>query len=68
MPHQFSHRGDRLAYSNGIVILGVVAGGLIVLFQGDTHLLIPLYAVGVFLAFTMSQIGMVLVFLLLVVK
>jgi hypothetical protein len=60
MPHQFSHRGDRLAYSNGIVILGVVAGGLIVLFQGDTHLLIPLYAVGVFLAFTMSQIGMVM--------
>jgi amino acid transporter len=59
LPNQFSHRGDRLAFSNGIVILGVLAGALIVLFQGDTHLLIPLYAVGVFLAFTMSQIGMV---------
>lgn len=60
MPHQFAHRGDRLAYSNGIVILGILAGGLIVLFQGDTHLLIPLYAVGVFLAFTLSQTGMVI--------
>ncbi len=60
LPHQFSHRGDRLAFSNGIVILGLMAGGLIVLFQGDTHLLIPLYAVGVFLAFTLSQIGMVM--------
>jgi amino acid transporter len=59
MPHQFAHRGDRLAFSNGIVILGLVAGALIVAFEGDTHLLIPLYAVGVFLAFTMSQIGMV---------
>lgn len=59
LPNQLRHRGDRLAFSNGIIILGVVAGGLIVLFQGDTHLLIPLYAVGVFLAFTLSQIGMV---------
>lgn len=59
MPHQFAYRGDRLAFSNGIVILGLVAGALIVVFEGDTHLLIPLYAVGVFLAFTMSQIGMV---------
>lgn len=59
MPHQFAHRGDRLAYSNGILILGILAGALIVLFQGVTVALIPLYAVGVFLAFTLSQIGMV---------
>lgn len=59
MPHQFAHRGDRLAYSNGILILGFLAGALIVLFQGVTVALIPLYAVGVFLAFTLSQIGMV---------
>ncbi len=60
MPHQFAFRGDRLAFSYGIVALGIIAGLLIFLFQGDTHLLIPLYAVGVFLAFTMSQAGMVL--------
>lgn len=59
LPHQFSHRGDRLAFSNGIIILGAGAAALIILFQGETHLLIPLYAVGVFLAFTLSQIGMV---------
>lgn len=60
MPHQFAFRGDRLAFSVGIVALGGVAGALILFFGGDTHLLIPLYAVGVFLAFTMSQSGMVL--------
>lgn len=60
LPHQFSHRGDRLAFSNGILILGGLAAILIIAFQGDTHLLIPLYAVGVFLAFTLSQIGMVI--------
>lgn len=60
MPHQFSFRGDRLAFSNGIVILGLVASGLVVIFGGSTHALIPLYAVGVFLTFTLSQAGMVL--------
>lgn len=60
MPHQFSFRGDRLAFTVGISALGGVAGLLIFAFQGDTHLLIPLYAIGVFLAFTLSQSGMVL--------
>ena len=59
MPRQFSFRGDRLAFSYGIVILAGVAGMLLVAFQGDTHLLIPLYSVGVFVCFTLSQIGMV---------
>ncbi len=60
LPHQFEYRGDRLAYSNGIVTLGVVSAGLLVAFAGDTNSLIPLYAVGVFLAFTLSQSGMVM--------
>lgn len=60
MPHHFSFRGDRLAFSVGITALGGVAAILIFAFRGDTHLLIPLYAVGVFLAFTLSQTGMVL--------
>jgi hypothetical protein len=60
MPHQFSFRGDRLAFTVGISALGGVAGLLIFAFRGDTHQLIPLYAVGVFLAFTLSQTGMVL--------
>jgi amino acid transporter len=59
MPRQFSFRGDRLAFSYGIVILAGVAGLLLVVFQGDTHLLIPLYSIGVFVCFTLSQIGMV---------
>jgi amino acid transporter len=59
MPRQFSLRGDRLAFSYGIVILSGVAGLLLVVFQGDTHLLIPLYSVGVFVCFTLSQVGMV---------
>jgi len=59
MPHQFSFRGERLAFSYGIVILAGVAGLLLIVFQGDTHLLIPLYSVGVFVCFTLSQIGMV---------
>ncbi len=59
-PHQFSFRGDRLAFSNGIIILGVLASVLIVAFDGSTHALIPLYAVGVFISFTLSQSGMVL--------
>ena len=59
MPRQLTNLGDRLVYTNGILILALATGGLIVLFQGDTHLLIPLFAVGVFLAFTLSQLGMV---------
>ena len=59
MPYHFSFRGERLAFSYGIVILAGVAGLLLVVFQGDTHLLIPLYSVGVFVCFTLSQIGMV---------
>src|SRR4051812_28517335 len=59
MPRQFALRGDRLAYSYGIVILATIAAGLIVAFHGETHLLIPLYAVGVFIDFTISQGGMI---------
>jgi hypothetical protein len=59
LPHQFGHRGLRLAYSNGIVVLGVLAIALVVLFRGSTHALIPLFAIGVFLCFTLSQAGMV---------
>jgi amino acid transporter len=59
MPRQFSYRGDRLAFSYGIIVLATVAASLIVVFQGETHLLIPLYAVGVFIDFTISQAGMI---------
>jgi len=59
LPRQLSNRGDRLVFSNGILILGVLSIILIVIFRGDTHALIPLYAVGVFTAFTLSQAGMV---------
>jgi amino acid transporter len=59
MPRQFAFRGDRLAYSWGIVLLAAVAFGLLWIFGGDTHALIPLYSVGVFLCFTLSQVGMV---------
>ncbi len=59
MPRQLGSRGDRLVFSNGILILGLFAAGLVVIFGGETHALIPLYAVGVFLAFTLSQAGMV---------
>jgi amino acid transporter len=59
MPRQFSFRGDRLAYSWGIVLLAAIAFGLLWAFGGDTHALIPLYSVGVFLCFTLSQAGMV---------
>jgi len=59
LPRQLSNRGDRLVFSNGILILGVLSIILIVIFRGDTHSLIPLYAVGVFTAFTLSQAGMV---------
>jgi amino acid transporter len=59
IPRQFATQGDRLVFSNGIVILGGVAVALLVFFRGDTHALIPLYAVGVFVSFTLSQAGMV---------
>ena len=59
MPNQFSFRGDRLAFSNGILVVGVLSSLLLVVFQADTHALIPLYAFGVFTAFTLSQAGMV---------
>jgi amino acid transporter len=59
MPRQFANRGDRLAYSNGILILAVLSACLLVIFRGDTHALIPLYAVGVFVSFTLSQASMV---------
>ncbi len=58
-PRQFSFRGDRLAYSWGIVLLAAIAAGLYVAFQGNTTSLIPLYSVGVFVCFTLSQTGMV---------
>lgn len=59
MPRQFSFRGDRLAFTLGIVILSGIAITLLVVFGGDTHALIPLYSVGVFASFTISQAGMV---------
>lgn len=58
IPRMFTVRGDRLGYSNGIIILGLASIILIVLFQGHTEQLIPLYAVGVFIPFTLSQSGM----------
>jgi amino acid transporter len=59
MPRQFSYRGDRLAYSWGIILLSAVAAFLLWLFNGEVTALIPLYSVGVFVCFTLSQIGMV---------
>jgi amino acid transporter len=59
MPRQFATRGDKLVFSNGIIILAVFAAILVIGFAGDTSRLIPLYAVGVFLSFTLSQTGMV---------
>ena len=59
LPRQFANRGDRLVFSNGIVILAIFSGILVMVFGGDTSRLIPLYAVGVFLSFTLSQSGMV---------
>ena len=59
IPRQFATQGDRLVFSNGIVILGGMALVLLLVFRGDTHKLIPLYAVGVFISFTLSQASMV---------
>lgn len=58
-PRQFASIGDRLVFSNGIIGLSLIAIALVVFFRGRTHLLIPLYSVGVFLSFTLSQAGMV---------
>lgn len=60
MPHMFLVRGDRLGYSNGIIFLGVLSAVLVIAFHGNTEGLIPLYAVGVFIPFTLSQLGMMI--------
>jgi amino acid transporter len=60
LPHAFGYRGRRLVYTYGIVVLAVLCGGVLILFGGITDRLIPLYAVGAFLAFTLSQSGMVM--------
>lgn len=59
LPHSFAHRGRRLVYSNGILVLAFLSGVLLIAFDGVTDHLIPLFAVGAFLAFTLSQAGMV---------
>ncbi len=59
LPRQLQNRGERLVFSSGIVLLGLAAGVLLVLFRGSVDRLIPLYALGVFTAFTLSQSGMV---------
>ncbi|MDP3185563.1 MAG: APC family permease [Anaerolineales bacterium] len=59
LPRQLTSLGDRLVFTNGILILAVAGGALIFAFNGDTHALIPLFAIGAFLAFTLSQAGMV---------
>ena len=60
LPRQFMNQGDRLAFSNGIIALSAFAGVLIVAFRGITESLLPLYMIGVFISFTLSQTGMVL--------
>jgi amino acid transporter len=60
LPHVFGYRGRRLVYTYGIVVLALLCGGVLVAFGGVTDRLIPLYAVGAFLAFTLSQAGMVM--------
>lgn len=59
LPRQLAQLGDRLVFSNGILILGFLAAALIFIFNANVHLLVPLYAVGVFASFTLSQTGMV---------
>jgi amino acid transporter len=60
LPRQFANRGDRLVFSNGVVILAILSIVLIVIFKGQEQAMLPLYAVGVFLSFTLSQSGMVI--------
>lgn len=57
-PRQFSIRGERLGYSNGIIMLSIAAGLLVIVYGGETHSLMPLYAIGVFISFALSQTGM----------
>ena len=59
LPRQFNFRGDRPAFSNGILVQGVIACVLLVIYGASVTKLIPLYAVGVFIAFSLSQLGMV---------
>jgi amino acid transporter len=59
LPRQLFNRGDRLVFSNGVIVLAVLAGTLLVVVKGEVTHLIPLYAVGVFTSFTLSQVGMV---------
>ena len=59
LPRQFSNRGDKLVFTYGIIVLAIASIALVIAFRGDTSRLIPLYAVGVFLSFTLSQSGMV---------
>ncbi len=59
LPRQLYNLGDRLVFSNGIIVLSLLASGLIYFFHGEVNALIPLYAIGVFLSFTLSQAGMV---------
>ncbi len=58
LPRQFTYRGSRLVFSNGIVALGIISSLLVIAFQASVTKLIPLYAIGVFLSFTLSQTGM----------
>jgi amino acid transporter len=60
LPRQFMNQGDRLAFSNGIIVLSVFAAVLIIAFRGNTQSLLPLYMIGVFISFTLSQAGMVI--------
>ncbi len=60
VPRQFSMRGDRLSFSNGIIVLSAIAAILILVFRGDVTMLLPLYAIGAFSSFTLSQFGMVM--------
>jgi amino acid transporter len=60
LPHQLANRGDRLVYSNGIIALSLASAGLLIGFNGNVTKLVPLFAVGLFSAFTLSQTGMVI--------
>jgi len=58
VPHQFSQRGTKLSFSNGILLISAVSVALLIVFKADSHSLIPFYAVGVLVSFTVSQLGM----------
>jgi hypothetical protein len=58
LPHQFTYRGSRLVFSRGIVALGAIASLLVIIFRASVTALVPLWAIGVFLSFTLSQVGM----------